>query len=566
MEERPEGTPNPLNPEMKNVSLGTNVSVPMEVTPTNPVQPTPTGPAQPAPASPVQPDPVNPVQPAPVSPIRPVNHPRPVSPARPMVRNGAVRPIDMVRPTNTTRPIDMVRPVSTTQPIDSFQPQPTSIATPPQQSVTVQPKPTLVATTPQQSTEVQPQSTTDSLDYMDTLGVITNMDGTPAEKIDPMYRPMSRLATANEVKKPQTPQRRRRKKLLIGMLISLFLAICCGVAAILIIVNGPKEDMVAVAANRLISGNGPANIMIDGVIDYTPKSSDQQISSLKASIGTEAITKSKINSTLVKLNGNLRNGGSFTSEISEIYGANGDMYLKVDGLKDLKENTGLINGIEITDDMVESINGGWIRIPLDNLNINTYLDATNNKDTVCLVNFLGDVNNDGNTLAGMYLKNPFITSTDQDLAIASERDPIYKVVFNEQNFRAFANEALNTTSIKNLTDCLGYQNFPNKADKLWEIIQQLPDLYAEVNGDADFTRLYFDATTNVGKIKADIRFSYPNNVNVPEPVEYKDISEFIKPNTETAKEGTPPEETPGQKFENEELLPQEETTRQQSNN
>ena len=63
-----------------------------------------------------------------------------------------------------------------------------------------------------------------------------------------------------------------------------------------------------------------------------------------------------------------------------------------------------------------------------------------------------------------------------------------------------------------------------------EITSQMPKVYAEVNNDNNFTRLYLESDINDGVATAtiDLGFSYPSNVNVSEPVEYQDFSEFIQ--------------------------------------
>ena len=58
----------------------------------------------------------------------------------------------------------------------------------------------------------------------------------------------------------------------------------------------------------------------------------------------------------------------------------------------------------------------------------------------------------------------------------------------------------------------------------------MPKIYAEVDGDNNFTRLYLTSNLNNGEgtMTIDLGFSYPTNVNVPEPEEYKNFSDVIQ--------------------------------------
>ena len=57
-----------------------------------------------------------------------------------------------------------------------------------------------------------------------------------------------------------------------------------------------------------------------------------------------------------------------------------------------------------------------------------------------------------------------------------------------------------------------------------------PEIYAEVDGEDNFTRLYVksDLENSAASVTMDLNFSYPNNINVPEPQEYRDFSDIIQ--------------------------------------
>ena len=57
----------------------------------------------------------------------------------------------------------------------------------------------------------------------------------------------------------------------------------------------------------------------------------------------------------------------------------------------------------------------------------------------------------------------------------------------------------------------------------------IPALYVEIDGNYNFTRLYFvtDAEDYGVKVTTDLNFSYPDNINVSEPTEYQNLMDIL---------------------------------------
>ena len=66
-------------------------------------------------------------------------------------------------------------------------------------------------------------------------------------------------------------------------------------------------------------------------------------------------------------------------------------------------------------------------------------------------------------------------------------------------------------------------------DALINQLGELPDLYAEVDNDYNFSRIYFvvDSSSDY-TLTTDFSFTYPETINVAEPTEYKDFSDFMQ--------------------------------------
>ena len=62
-----------------------------------------------------------------------------------------------------------------------------------------------------------------------------------------------------------------------------------------------------------------------------------------------------------------------------------------------------------------------------------------------------------------------------------------------------------------------------------KLVNVMPAIYAEVNSDNNFTRLYLESElADSATVTIDLGFSYPTSVNAEEPVEYTDFSDFIQ--------------------------------------
>ncbi len=516
MEQKPGGTPNPLNPNPATTPVagvpGPTPNVSPDVPPSKPIQTT----------SGLQPE-------RPAQPVASTGEPRPVTPA------------------SMSRPVRPMRPVSAPSPMqnDGSAKLPGST----QKVVTTRPS------APAQNTGFE---TLDANPSEQPMGIVTDIDGvTPTEvAVDPMARPME-VAPQPEAPKPQ----KKKTALLVGMIICLFLAICCGVAAALLFANSNQSDPVAKAVEKLMTGKAPTNVAIDGTIGITSNDMTSPISDAKISLTTQMVVRSMINSSNANIDVNLRNGGSFAIQLDEVYAANGDLYLKVDGITNalsdpyLFQSEALESGLvspEATEETTttdiaadqteedalltvtnllqafESVDGEWIRIPTDEAN-SLISDNAEEGQVNCLANLISGINQSSNSISEAYSRNPFVYSTSKDLTVISEHDPIYRLLVDSDKLSAFINETQNTNFTNSLASCLNDDPATLDTQAVVEKLKNLPATYVEVNNDYDFTRIYLEMSSdNEISTTVDLDLSYPSNVNVPEPVEYKDLSSVLE--------------------------------------
>ena len=408
----------------------------------------------------------------------------------------------------------------------------------------------------------------------------------PVPPLSPIDRPMEKAAPA-EVK-----PKKKKTGLIAGIIAVVAVLLIGGIAAAVAVIMLNKTDPVTAAMNKIMAGNAPANVAIDGDINIAINDGTSPISNVKIALNSKMIASSAINNSVANVTATIRNVGDVNIEFDEVYAGNGDLYFKIDGATSAIENSGILyllnlanqvpnvvdcgedavcqtteikeltctegeecNLTEINDtelnildggqnvldedtiayfasliDIVEVIDGEWLKVSLNELNTLSG-GMTAGSDISCITNLVSDINTNSNSAAELYSKYPFISSTNENVRLASKNYPVYQVTIDSEKFANFVNSIQNSEMTANLYSCLGWtDNVSVSDDDVAEIVSEMPKIYAEVDGDNNFTRLYLVSDLNDGEatVTTDLGFSYPTNVNVAEPEEYQNFSDVIQ--------------------------------------
>lgn len=417
---------------------------------------------------------------------------------------------------------------------------------------------------------VQPVQSAQPTQPEQPMGVVTDMNGMPTETtFDPLNRPMQKAVDEVPVK-----PKKKKTGLIVGAIVCLVLALGCGVAAAVVIANLNRGDVVTQAFEKLLSGKAPTNLAMDGTISVDVLNEKSYITDAQISVQGEMVPGSTINAASAKINLNTVTGRSYTLTASEVYAADGDLYLKFDGITNLLSEVNLQTTAETTLEteadpevavdpeittntvtteetteidpemsvetemskwmlaqmvkMFEVVDGEWLRIPTDS--VGAVAGLGDDSVPVCTVKFVTELNSNSNSLIGAYNRNPFIGSMTENLKIASEQNPIYRLTINTDNLAGFFNNSVITTAAKNYTDCLGQSSgeMASASEVATKVVEGLPELYVEIDNNYNFTRFYTETGDDSASVKVDLRFNYPNNVNISEPTEYKDFSTILE--------------------------------------
>ena len=402
---------------------------------------------------------------------------------------------------------------------------------------------------------------------------------------NPSERPMEQASPA------AAPEKKKKTGLIIGIIIAAAVMIG-GIAAAIMLLNMQQKNPVMAAMDKIMSGKAPANVAIDGNIDISINDTASPISKVKVSLGSELITNSAVNKSVAKITATVRNAGDLSVEFDEVYAGDGDLYFKIDNASSaLKEYEilyllGLVGqmqdvvdcgvdgycqtaelqelicsdggdcdllGIDDTElnvldggqnvlsestiayfaslkNVIEVIDGEWLKVSVDELNmLNGGL--VNDSAISCITDFVSGVNTSSNTAAALYKKYPFIDATNDNVKSASKQHPVYQISLDSKNFANFVNSIQNPEVSGELYSCLGWgDNIQVSTEDVEKIVNEMPAIYAEVDGNDNFTRLSLASDLGDGEatVSIDLSFSYPSSINVTEPDEYQNFSDVIQ--------------------------------------
>lgn len=407
------------------------------------------------------------------------------------------------------------------------------------------------------------------------------------DSLAPEDRPMEKAAPAEAA-----PVKKKKTGLIAGIVAAVVVLILGGVAAAIVIIMMNQTDPVTAAMKKIMDGKAPTNVAIDGDINITLNNEFSPVSNIKIALNSKIISSSAINNSVANVTATIRNVGDFNIEFDEVYAGNGDLYFKIDGATSALEDSGILyllnlsnqmpgqidcgedavcqtteiqaltcadgencNLTEIDDTKLNVLDGGqnvldantiayfaslagvikvvdgeWLKVSVDELNMLSG-GITANSNISCITNLVSDINTNSNSAIELYSKYPFISSTNKDVSLASKNHPVYQVSVNSEKFANFVNSIQNSEMTANLYSCLGWTNNVSVSeDDVAKMVDVMPKIYAEVDGDNNFTRLYLTSNLNNGEgtMTIDLGFSYPTNVNVPEPEEYKNFSDVIQ--------------------------------------
>lgn len=337
-------------------------------------------------------------------------------------------------------------------------------------------------------------------------------------------------------------EKKSKKGLIIGVIIGAIILIGGAITAAVLALTSNKPDVVALAIQRIMNGETPANLAIDGGIDIHINSEGAPIKRINVGLDSAIITESLINKTTASLTLTDSNNEEIDVTVDEVYAADGDLFIKVDGLSDIFEASGLFNLPTMTGDiigeetvtvssLIKGVDDEWIRISLDEISEISKSYVSEESPLSCLSSVASNLSKNTNTAAEIYGKYPFISSTTEGVTLSGRQGPVYLVSFDSKNFANYISSLNDSLSDEGLFSCLGYKKGARlNEEEIDKMFSEIPKIYVEVNENHDFSRLYLETDLNEGQatVAIDLDFSYPANVNVSEVPEYTTLTDLLE--------------------------------------
>ena len=297
------------------------------------------------------------------------------------------------------------------------------------------------------------------------------------------------------------------------------------IAAILILRPFGNKDAVPTAISKLFSDGAPKYVQMAGSIT-TYDNNNKDSASLMVDFSSNINNITSENSVSAQINAALPAGESLSFTADEIHAASGNLYLKLNGVAEIVKKYN-VPGIEVFD----VVDNEWIQVP--NSDFSNLKDIMPDNTIVsCLTGAAENLSKYGSSFAELYQKNPFIEYSTDNINIQKKNDTLYRLSFNADKLTAFINSMDNPGFANELLACTKSIATNDKVtiSDLDTAIKSLPTIYAEINNNYDFTRVYMLASSNDGMsgAVADISFTYPSTLaEIKEPDLYIELGNFL---------------------------------------
>lgn len=407
---------------------------------------------------------------------------------------------------------------------------------------------------------------------------VMDTNSTPVQSLDPTGRPMAQAVETTE------PPKKKKTGLIVGIICGVLVLVGVAIAAVAVALSTQKTDAVMMAIQKIMNGEAPKNVAIDGDINILVNDAESPIKRVNIDLDSDIATGSMINTSSAVLTFTNQADQDYSVKFNEVYAAKGDLFFKIEGATAALEDSGIIEAFttnsnpttncvgdesgntncetpiaEVVDcsgeedcasvtetvetesvadqllvntilSVIEAADGVYLRVSTEDMEL--LANGTLNSSPIsCIAKLVSDTNKNSNSAAELYTKYPFITSSDKNIIITSKQNPVYLIGVDSKNLAGYISAIQNTEISENVYSCLGLkQNVGVTEEDITEIVDTMPAIYAEVNSENNFTRLYLESELGDGSATAtiDLGISYPTNVNVTEPVEYTNFSDVIQ--------------------------------------
>ena len=393
------------------------------------------------------------------------------------------------------------------------------------------------------------------------------MDENPsnAEKAEAPAEPVVAETAAPEAGKAKAPaadkpeeKKKSKKKLIIGII--------CAVAGVGIIAGGAvaianvvmnQGDAVTRAISKLARGDGAkffhidGRVFVDGLAIGISKPPVDIYLDFDATFGTDSTRGGEGSATLtVAPYTNAPAELGFSAKIVPDDG----YYVKITGMNNIPRMFALTVGDIIKLDLdsaakpilsaVSTYDDKWLSVSQSTLEQLTKSASTSNNETFqCIMSTVKRLPSYSDEIISHYKKNPFITSSTDNLGIiedptfkqnlgnTEESNTIYRLGLDAKKFVDFVNEVEDSQFVKDILACTGRPESSVDADEITvekveaSLSENASTVYVEIDDNDNFTRFI---TTDGEKYAFILNIDYLDSINATKPLSSIDLMTAVQ--------------------------------------
>ena len=151
---------------------------------------------------------------------------------------------------------------------------------------------------------------------------------TKVASLDPTGRTMEQSAPATT----ESPKK-KNTGLIVGLIVGLVVLIGGIAAAVAIVLNSNRGDAVAMAMQKIMKGESPKNVAIDGDINILLNDSSIPFKRININLDSDIMVGSMINTSSAVLTFTDSSNKDYSVEFNELYAESGIYTLKLKGLR-----------------------------------------------------------------------------------------------------------------------------------------------------------------------------------------------------------------------------------------
>lgn len=350
---------------------------------------------------------------------------------------------------------------------------------------------------------------------------------TPNNMVSPNINPNTNPTTGSSSE--QKPACSKKKGIIIGAIIASIILVIIIVVAVILARQPEKANAFEKAQEKLLSLSEARNTKLSGSIKLATSNQDYSISEIDVRIESQIAGTPTIATVKAVPEFKLVSGQTISPELEFIITSSSEVYVKPSGLS---QSLGKIAGLSYDSlpkelpfiQLIDNIDNQWLEISEEDLNeLTDSISQKSGSELLCASNLVQDLGQYEYRMAEIYKAHPFIEASQDNIAIESKGNPLYRININVTDLRKYIQDSKDLEPIANFINCMGIKDISSLDTNTDEIVTIFPEFYVEIDDNYDITRVYADLSNDEIKATIDFDISYPDVVNIVEPTEYKDF-------------------------------------------